>query len=202
NIQDTVRIKQLAEDLNRLDIENVRMNFILDITPDAFAQIIIDPKTEESLEARGRGVLTMNIDTQGNFNLAGNYEITQGQYNFSLYNVVKKEFVIEPGGRITWFGDPYQGVVDLKAVFEENVSLQPLLSATSPSTDNSQMRRRYPLKVLMDLKGELLSPDIKFGFDFAEFPSGGDVQTTISVFQNRVAADDQEMNRQVFSVIM
>src|SRR5690606_9600822 len=33
NIQDTVRIKQLAEDLNRLDIENVRMNFILDITP-------------------------------------------------------------------------------------------------------------------------------------------------------------------------
>jgi hypothetical protein len=202
NVQDTVRIKQLAEDINRLDIENVRMNFILDITPDAFTQIIIDPKTEESLEARGRGVLTMNIDTQGNFNLAGNYEITQGQYNFSLYNVVKKEFVIEPGGRITWFGDPYQGVVDLKAVFEENVSLQPLLSATSPSTDNSQMRRRYPVKVLMDLKGELLSPDIKFGFDFAEFPSGGDVQTTISVFQNRVAADEQEMNRQVFSVIM
>ena len=202
NIQDTVRIKQLAEDLNRLDIENVRMNFILDITPDAFAQIIIDPKTEESLEARGRGVLTMNIDTQGNFNLTGNYEITQGQYNFSLYNVVKKEFVIEPGGRITWFGDPYQGVVNLKAVFEENVSLQPLLSSTSASTDNSQMRRRYPLKVLMDLQGELLSPDIQFGFDFSEFPSGGDVQTTVSVFQNRVAADEQEMNRQVFSVIM
>ncbi|WP_332913895.1 translocation/assembly module TamB domain-containing protein [Algoriphagus boritolerans] len=32
NIQDTVRIQQLAEDINRLDIENVRMNFILDIT--------------------------------------------------------------------------------------------------------------------------------------------------------------------------
>jgi hypothetical protein len=202
NIQDTVRIKQLAEDLNRLDIENVRMNFILDITPDAFTQIIIDPKTEESLEARGRGVLTMNIDTQGNFNLSGNYEITQGQYNFSLYNVVKKQFAIEPGGRITWFGDPYQGVVDLKAIFEDNVSLQPLLSSNSSATDNSQMRRRYPVKVLMDLKGELLSPDIKFGFDFSEFPSGGDVQTTISVFQNRVAADEQEMNRQVFSVIM
>ncbi|OOG73194.1 translocation/assembly module TamB [Algoriphagus sp. A40] len=201
NIQDTVRIKQLAEDLNRLDIENVRMNFILDITPDAFAQIIIDPKTEESLEARGRGVLTMNIDTQGNFNLTGNYEITQGQYNFSLYNVVKREFRIEPGGRITWFGDPYQGVMNLKAVYEENISLQPLLSSSSAS-ENSQMRRRYPLKVLMDLQGELLSPDIVFSFDFSEFPSSGDVQTTISAFQSRVAADEQEMNRQVFSVIM
>lgn len=201
NIQDTVRIQQLAEDLNRLDIENVRMNFILDITPDAFTQIIIDPKTEESLEARGRGVLTMNIDTQGNFNLTGNYEITQGQYNFSLYNVVKRKFDIQPGGRITWFGDPYQGIMNLKAVYEENISLQPLLSSSSMS-ENSQMRRRYPLKVLMDLQGELLSPDIKFGFDFAEFPSSGDVQTTISAFQSRVAADEQEMNRQVFSVIM
>ena len=34
------------------------------------------------------------------------------------------------------------------------------------------------------------------------FPSSGDVQTTISAFQNRVAADEQEMNRQVFSVIV
>lgn len=201
NIQDTVRIQQLSEDINRLAIENVRMNFILDITPDAFTQIIIDPKTEESLEARGRGALTMNVDTQGNFNLTGNYEITQGQYNFSLYNIVKKKFIIEPGGRITWFGDPYLGIMNLKAVYEENISLQPLLSSSSVS-ENSQMRRRYPLKVLMDLQGELLSPDIKFGFDFAEFPSSGDVQTTISAFQNRLAADEQEMNRQVFSVIM
>lgn len=201
NIQDTVRIQQLAEDINRLDIENVRMNFILDITPDAFAQIIIDPKTEESLEARGKGLLTMNIDTQGNFNLTGNYEITQGQYNFSLYNVVKRRFEIQPGGRITWFGDPYQGIMNLKAVYKENISLQPLLSSSAAS-ENSQMRRRYPLKVLMDLQGELLSPDIKFDFDFSEFPSNGDVQTTISAFQSRLAADEQEMNRQVFSVIM
>ena len=201
NIQDTVRIKQLSEEINRLDIENIRMNFILDITPDAYAQIIIDPRTEESIEGRGRGVLTMNIDTQGNFNLSGNYEITDGQYNFSLYNVVKKKFIIEPGGRITWFGDPYQGIMNLKAFYQENISLQPLLSS-SAIAENSQMRRRYPLKVLMDLQGELLSPNIKFSFDFAEFPSGGDVQTTISAFQSRVAADEQEMNRQVVSVIM
>jgi hypothetical protein len=201
NIQDTVRIKQLAESSNRLDIQNVRMNFNLDVTPDAFTQIIIDPKTEESLEARGRGVLSLNIDTQGNFALSGNYEITQGQYNFSLYNVVKREFVIEPGGRITWFGDPYQGVMNLRAFYEENISLQPLMTSSAVS-ENTQMRRRYPLKVQMDLQGELLSPDIKFSFDFSEFPSSGDVQTTISAFQSRVAADEQEMNRQVFSVIM
>lgn len=202
NVQDTVRIKALAEEVNRLEIENVRMNFILDITPDAFAEIIIDPKTEESIQGRGRGVLNMNIDTQGNFSLTGNYEIVEGKYNFSLYNVVKREFTVRPGGRITWFGDPYTGIMNLKAVYEESVSLQPLINTANAAQENSQMRRRFPVKVLMDLQGELLSPTFNFSFDFSEFPSSGDVQTTISAFQNRVAADEQEMNRQVFSVIM
>lgn len=202
NVQDTVRIKALAEEVNRLEIKNIRMNFIIDVTPDAFAEIIIDPKTEESIQGRGRGVLNMNIDTQGNFSLAGNYEIVEGVYNFSLYNVLKKKFEIQPGGRITWFGDPYTGVMNLKAFYQENLSLQPLVNNNNPAQDNSQMRRRFPVKVLIDLQGELLSPTFKFGFDFSEFPSSGDVQTTISAFQNRVAADEQEMNRQVFSVII
>jgi len=202
NVQDTVRIRALAEEVNRLEIENIRLNFIIDVTPDAFAEIIIDPKTGESIQGRGRGVLNMNIDTQGNFSLAGNYEIVEGLYNFSLYNVVKKKFEVQPGGRITWFGDPYTGVMNLKAFYEESLSLQPLINTNNPAQENSQMRRRFPVKVVMDLQGELLSPTFKFGFDFSEFPSSGDVQTTISAFQNRVAADEQEMNRQVFSVIM
>ncbi|TDQ15233.1 uncharacterized protein DUF490 [Algoriphagus boseongensis] len=201
NIQDTVRINALAEEVNRLDIQNIQMNFVMDVTPDAFVEIIIDPKTGESIQGRGRGVLTMNIDTQGNFGLSGNYEITQGKYNFSLYNVVKKEFDIEAGSQITWFGNPYEGIMNIRAVYDDNVSLQPLLTNTTGS-ENSQMRRRYPLKVTMNLDGELMSPNISFGFDFSQYPSGGDVQTTISAFQSRVASDDQEMNRQVFSVIM
>jgi hypothetical protein len=201
NIQDTVRINALAEQVNRLDIQNIQMNFVMDVTPDAYVEIIIDPKTGESIQGRGRGRLTMNVDTQGNFGLSGNYEITDGKYNFSLYNVVKREFNIESGSRITWFGDPYEGIMNIRATYEENVSLQPLLTS-SAGQDNSQMRRRYPLKVIMNLDGALLSPNISFSFDFNQFPSSGDVQTTISAFQNRVAADDQEMNRQVFSVIM
>lgn len=203
NIQDTVRIKQIAEEINRLEIENVRMNFVLDITPDAYAEIIIDPRTEEGISGRGRGVLTMNVDTQGNFTLNGTYEITEGMYNFSLYNVVKKQFRIKPGGRITWYGDPYAGIMDISAEYTESVSLQPLLLSTVTANDQvSSSSRRYPVKVLLNLDGQLLSPDISFGFDFSEFPSSGDTQTTISSFQNKIANDEQEMNRQVFSVIM
>lgn len=203
NIRDTVRVKEVTEEINRLEIENIRMNFVLDITPDAYAEIIIDPRTGEGISGRGRGVLTMNVDTQGNFNLSGNYEITQGQYNFSLYNVVKKQFTVQPGGRITWYGDPYQGIMNLTAEYKENLSLQPLQTASSTTNaDNTTASRRYPARVIMKLNGELLSPDIDFGFNFDEFPNTSENQTTIAAFQNRVANDDQEMNRQVFSVIM
>lgn len=203
NVRDTVRIQQIAEEVNRLEIENIRMNFVLDITPDAYTEIIIDPRTEEGISGRGNGVLTMNIDTQGNFTLNGTYEITEGKYNFSLYNVLKKEFDIRPGGRINWFGDPYKGIMNLSAEYTETVSLQPLMANTRGlETDNSTSSRRYPVKVLMNLEGELLSPEINFGFDFSEFPTNGEMQTTISSFQNKIASDEQEMNRQVFSVIM
>ncbi|MDF2157190.1 translocation/assembly module TamB domain-containing protein [Algoriphagus sp. CAU 1675] len=206
NVSDTLSIQGLTEEINRLDIKNVRMNFVLDVTPDAYTEIIIDPRTEEKISGRGQGILTMNIDTQGNFSLSGTYEVTEATYNFSLYNVLKKDFEVEPGGRITWYGNPYEGIMDLTARYTETVSIEPLLARSSTSTQDqssSLARRRFPVDVIMELDGKLLSPDFKFGFDFSNFPtSSGEIQTAISAFQNRIANDEQEMNRQVFSVIM
>jgi len=202
NVRDTVRMVESQETVEKLAIQNVRMNFALDITPDAYTEIQIDPRTGENIQGRGRGVLTLNIDTQGNFSMQGTYEITEAKYNFSLYNVIRREFIVQPGGRISWFGDPYEGVLDIRAYYQESVSLQNLQNTQNASLEDPQMRRRWPLKVNMDLKGNLLSPDITFNFDFGEFPSEGNIQTYISAFQNRIANDEQEKNRQVFSVIM
>ncbi|MFO7825565.1 MAG: translocation/assembly module TamB domain-containing protein [Cyclobacterium sp.] len=203
NVRDTVQSVSFEESVEKLTINNLRMNLNLDITPDAYVEIQIDPKTEENIQGRGRGVLNLNIDTQGNFNMAGNFEIVDALYNFSLYNVINKKFLIEPGGVINWYGDPYEGVMDISAVYEENVSLASL----QPNTNNgqfesNQLKRRFPVKVIMDLDGPLLSPDIAFDFDFSEFPEDGELQTTISAFSNRIANDEQEKNRQVFSLIM
>ncbi|MGY6741507.1 MAG: translocation/assembly module TamB domain-containing protein [Cecembia sp.] len=202
NVRDTSRIITFEESVEKLAINNVRMNFNLDVTPDAYVEIQIDPRTGEIIQGRGRGVLNLNIDTQGNFSMLGNYEITEARYNFSLYNIIRREFIVQPGGRISWFGDPYEGTMDIKAYYQESVSLQNLQNIQPGGIEDPQMRRRFPLRVLMDLKGNLLSPEISFSFDFSEFPTEGNIQTYISAFQNRIANDEQEKNRQVFSVIM
>jgi hypothetical protein len=82
------------------------------------------------------------------------------------------------------------------------VSIQPLLATSTTQDQQNGTNRRYPVSVIMNLDGELMSPDISFGFDFSELPNSGEVQTAISSFQSRIANDEQEMNRQVFSVIM
>lgn len=201
--RDTIQKEISIKSVEKLAINNVRMNFELDITPDAYTEIQIDPRTGENIQGRGRGVLTLKIDTQGNFSMLGNYEITEAKYNFSLYNIIRREFVVQSGGRISWFGDPYEGVMDLRAIYQESISLQNLQNnqITGTELDDPQLRRRWPLKVIMDLKGDILSPDIAFDFDFTEFPEGA-LQTYISAFKNRIANDEQEKNRQVFSVIM
>jgi hypothetical protein len=202
NVRDTSRVVTFEETVDKLAINNVRMNFNLDVTPNAYVEIQIDPRTGETIQGRGRGVLNLLIDTQGNFSMLGNYEITEAKYNFSLYNVIRREFVVQPGGRISWYGDPYEGVMNIRASYQESVSLQNLQNLQAGAIEDPQMRRRFPLKVIMDLRGNLLSPDITFNFDFSEFPTEGTVQTYISAFQNRIANDEQEKNRQVFSVIM
>ena len=202
NVRDTAQIVQLEKEVEKLAINNFRMNLDLNVTPDAYAEIQIDPRTGENIQGRGRGVLNLGIDTQGNFSMTGNYEIVDAVYNFSLYNVINKKFVIEPGGRIAWYGDPYEGVMNIKAAYEENVSLISLQDNTMISdAENTQMKRKYPLKIIMDLNGPLLSPDIAFDFDFSSFPEG-ELQIPISSFKNRIANDEQEKNRQVFSLIM
>lgn len=202
NVRDTTKAVSFEETVDKLAINNVRMNFNLDVTPDAYVEIQIDPRTGETIQGKGSGVLNLLIDTQGNFSMLGNYEITEAKYNFSLYNLIRKEFILQPGGRISWYGDPYEGIMNLRAFYQESVSLQNLQNLQAGALEDPQMRRRFPLKVIMDLKGNLLSPDITFNFDFTEFPKEGTVQTYISAFQNRIANDEQEKNRQVFSVIM
>ena len=55
----------------------------------------------------------------------GAVEFTQGAYNFTLYDIINKEFDIQPGSQISWYGNPYQGVMDITASYRQMASLQP-----------------------------------------------------------------------------
>lgn len=200
----------LAQNLTATKKSGIKLDFNVEVTPDAYCEIIFDSQSGDILRGNGSGRLNIRLDTRGDFNMFGEFEIRRGAYNFTLANIISKEFKIRQGSTIRWNGDPMEGVLDIKAAYEQNVSLAPILqSADSSLLSLPEVRRRYPVTVLMDLKNSLAAPDIDFAIEIKDYPltvSSGTIsyplQGDVLAFQSRVKTDEQELNRQVFSLLI
>ncbi len=195
----------------QVDLSGIKLDFDLEITNEAYCELIFDIKSGDIIRGRGDGNLKLQIDTKGDFNMFGDFEIETGAYNFTLYNIINKEFEIEKGSRISWYGDPYGAILNIDAKYRQLASLAPLISTLDEESLNSpEIRRKYPAAVNLSLQGEMLSPEIGFGIEVSEYPDNVVLQNgaTISLnalvnaFQSRIAADEQELKRQVFSLII
>lgn len=192
-----------------IESSGIAMDLNLDITPDAYTEIIFDIKSGDIIRGRGNGDIKLQLDTKGEFFMLGSVEFTQGAYNFTLYDIINKEFDIQPGSRISWYGNPYEGVMDITATYRQMASLGPILTDQSPEViSNPQVRRKYPTDVKLKLEGQMLSPRISFDLDANDLPDNILVEGRAPVrlnfefesFKSRL--DEQELKRQVFSLIV
>ena len=209
SVNDTAKFKAVNKS-KKLNLSGINLNLDLDITPDAYCEIIFDLTAGDIIRGRGNGKLNLQIDTKGAFNMFGDYEITEGAYNFTLYNIINKEFSIEPNSKISWTGDPYKAILDIQASYDQLASLAPIMRVTSEDIrQNPGLNRKYPAKVLLDIQGNLTYPEINFDIDVDDYPknatyndNGVSVETSMTAFKNKIATDEQELKRQVFSLII
>jgi hypothetical protein len=92
---------------DKVDLSGFTLNLDLEMTPDAEIQILFDPKVGDVIKSRGEGNLRMEITSNGKFNMFGDYNITDGEYLFTLQNIINKKFRVEKGSSIKWTGSPY-----------------------------------------------------------------------------------------------
>ncbi len=208
NLKDTVKLNSLAKKkLADNEPSGMTMDFNLDITPDAYAEIIFDIKAGDIIRGYGNGDIKLQLDTKGEFNMFGLYEFERGNYNFTLYDIINKEFSINKGSRISWFGDPYTGVLNLSASYRQLATLGPILSDQSVVTA-PQIKRKYPVEVLLKLDGPMLSPQINFDLAAKDLPDNVAIEGKAPVRLNfefnafKAKLDEQELKRQVFSLIV
>ena len=161
------------------EYEGVELTFDLLVTPDAEVEIVMDQQTGSSLKGTGEGLLLMDINTNGKFNMYGDFATVTGEYNFKYGGIIDKKFIVRPGGYITWDGDPLQATLNMEAVYALNANPAPLL-------DNGQgITSRIPTEVVVRLNGELENTNI--GFDI-QFPN------TSSVVQSELEYRLQDPN--------
>ncbi len=205
---DTAYAKKAAvQTARKVQTSGLTMDFNLDITPDAYAEIIFDIKAGDIVRGYGKGDIKLQLDTKGEFNMFGVYEFERGFYNFTLYDIINKEFSINKGSRITWYGSPYTGTLDLDASYRQLASLSPILTDQTLSSA-SAVRRKYPVEVLLSLDGPMLSPQINFDIAAKDLPDnlvaedGRSVRLQFEFNAFKARLDEQELKRQVFSLIV
>jgi len=208
SLQDTLKNK--AKALVKKAQSMFTMNLNIEVTPDAYSEIIFDIKAGDIIRGYGKGNLKLDLDTRGEFSMFGLYEFERGFYNFTLGGVINKEFSINRGSRISWYGDPYSGTLAINAAYRQMASLEPILAANySTGTVPASLRRRFPIEVVLTLEGPMLSPQINFDILARDLPENlpGDNQSgpvpvkfQFNAFKTRM--DEQELKKQVFSLIV
>jgi hypothetical protein len=210
NFKDTTFTKRMTQNINqnRVNLTGITFDLNLDVTPDAYCEIIFDLKAGDIIRGRGNGELKLQMDTKGEFNMFGPFEFTEGWYNFTLYDIINKEFEIQRGSKISWYGDPYQAILEINASYSQNASLAPIIQINDPSaTSSPQLRRNYPVQVLLKIEGLMLAFSVSFDIQAKDLPRNVDVAGTprnleieFQAFKNKL--DEQELYRQVFSLIV
>ncbi|WP_112379121.1 translocation/assembly module TamB domain-containing protein [Flagellimonas maritima] len=141
------------------DYQGLEMAFDLAVTPDAEVEIVVDKNTGSSLKGTGEGILLIEINTNGKFNMYGEFVAVTGEYNFRYGGIIDKKFLVRPGGTILWERDPLEAQLNLEAVYNLNANPAPLL-------ENAGYTGRIPTEVVVRLDGELENPNINFDIDF------------------------------------
>lgn len=200
NGRDEAAVRQ--DSIGKVKLSGIKMDFDLEVTEDAYGEIIFDKKAGDIIRASGTGKIKMIVDTRGEFSVIGQYVIRKGDYHFTTYNLVNKDFDIKPGSTITWNGPVLEGQMDILAEYNLNASLGPLASSDQEIQQRPEARRRYPVMVSMRLTDQLLKPNISLGLDIRDYPRNSDLNFYVQAFLARIATDEQELNRQVFSLMI
>jgi len=174
------------------DDSDLQMRFLVEITPEARAQLVYNSKIGDVIRAQGSGNMQVNIDNDYNVQLLGEYTVEQGDYLFTLQNVINKRFEIEQNGTIEWNGDPYDAILNLNAVYKLKASLSDLF-ASDVNTDYSQ---RIPVLCKIALSKSVSNPDIKLDI---ELPSTED---RIRDEVKQYISSDEDMNKQILSLLV
>lgn len=173
---------------NKVDLTGIQMDLQLEATPDAEIQLIFDSKVGDVMRGNGTGNLRMLISQAGDFSMYGDYNILAGDYLFTLQNIVNKRFKIQ-SGQIQWAGSPYDATININAKYN-------LRASTFDLIPDSSNRSRVPVEVLLQLKNNLMSPDVVFNVNVPNATPA--VRTSLS----SILGNEREMNRQVFSLLV
>lgn len=169
------------------------MEFNVDITPAATMNLIMDPVGGDKIVANGSGHLRMTYNSDGDLRMYGDYTLDRGSYNFTLQDIIIKDFTIREGSRISFLGDPYAAQLNIEASYTVNANLSDL--DESFLEDRELNRTNVPVNALLMVRGDMRQPDISFDLEFPTL-----TRDTYRKVRSIVSTEEM-MNRQIIYLL-
>jgi translocation and assembly module TamB len=184
-------------------IQTMNIDLNLEIDSETVLRLVIDDIAGDFLEVQGGGVLNFGIDPGGKITLAGRYDIVEGEYLLTFYDIITRNFDIASGSSILWTGDPLDAQLDITAIYTHRTSARELMR-THSGTDQARsaaLRQQFPFLVSLSMEGNLMAPDISFDLgmprEYQNAMDGAIMQRIEEINQN-----ESELNKQVFALLI
>lgn len=198
--------RSTADQVEAVRVSNSGVSILIDmeITPDAEVQIIFDSRSGDILKGVGSGNLRVNVPRNGSLMMYGDYIINSGNYLFTFQNLVNKNFVVDRGGSITWNGDPFDAIINIRASYltSGTPTYNLILEYLNTSNTNIEQLAKTPtdINLVLNLSGNLLKPDIVFDLEFPRL--FGELRSLVESKVQSLRRDPNEMNWQIFGLLL
>jgi TamB, inner membrane protein subunit of TAM complex len=190
------KARDKVKQAKQVAMKGFKLVLLLEITPDAYAEFLLNVNTGDVIKGRGRGNLKLEIDAEGAITMIGGVEFLTGEYHLSLYHIVNRTFKILPKSKVTWYDSPAKGVLDVQAVYTQQASLASLLEDLAAT----RTPKKYPVQVVVGLQGAILAPKKSFTIEFPEYPS--ELATVVNEFRQRAVQDKQYAETQALHLLI
>lgn len=183
------RIKKNAESPSRFGID-IRAS----VTPSVLFTLVMDPIAGDKITARGSGAIQVEYNSPDDQMLMyGKYTIEEGNYNFSLQDLILRDFKILDGSSISFNGNPLAADLDIRAAYRVNTNLSDL--DKSFSSDRDLARTNVPVDAILIVEGAMQQPDITFDIELPTLTQ--DVERKVK----SIISTDDMMNRQIIYLL-
>jgi hypothetical protein len=170
----------------------IELNFDLEVTPEAEVQLILDETSGGVIKGKGEGKLNISLNSRGDVRMAGNYIISDGDYLFTLGNILNKRFAVEEGGTVAWNGAIEDATLNIRALYKTKASLSEIFG----EEEFAELKVKLPVECILSLSGRLLNPSISFDINLPT----ADERTRELL---RVAVDtEEELSRQFLYLLV
>ena len=181
---DKGKIAEPIETVN--DVSDMYLNFIVNCNPNATIKLLMDSRTNDYITLHGSGVLRASYYNKGPFTMYGTYRVSDGTYDITIQDIIRKNFTFTDGSTLVFGGNPFDAQLNLQASYTvSGVSLSDL------NIGNSYSGNTIRVNCLMNIGGVAANPQVTFDLDMPTV-SSDEKQMVKSLINS-----EEEMNQQV-----